>query len=29
MDILKKVDYKFYISIYWDKDYTSLIEEEN
>ena len=26
---IKKVDYKFYISIYWDKDYTPLIEEQN
>ena len=26
---IKKVDYKFYISIYWDKDYTFLIEEQN
>ena len=27
--ITKDVDYKFWISIYWDKDYTPLIEEEN
>ncbi len=26
---IKDMDYKFYISIYWDKDYTPLIEEEN